>query len=98
MVSLEPLNLTPVLLLYVAMAEFEVPVTHCEVWAVTTAFDSDSSGQVSEGSENRHTSLYLQQGTAKGLVAVDADTGSYISSTSPALLNQHHHNDEIYAG
>lgn len=28
------------------MAEFEVPVTQCEVWAVTTAFDTDSSGQV----------------------------------------------------
>lgn len=33
-------------LVVAGMAEFEVPVTQCEVWAVTTAFDTDNSGQV----------------------------------------------------
>lgn len=28
------------------MAAFQVPVTQCEIWAMTTAFDTDGSGQV----------------------------------------------------
>ncbi|CAM9312688.1 unnamed protein product [Ectocarpus fasciculatus] len=28
------------------MAAFEVPVTQCEVWVVTTAFDTDNRGQI----------------------------------------------------
>lgn len=35
--------------LTVGMAEFEVPVTKCEVWVVTTAFDADNRGQVGRG-------------------------------------------------
>lgn len=37
------------------MAEFEVPVTKCEVWVVTTAFDTDNRGQVGRGV--KHTLL-----------------------------------------
>lgn len=36
----------------VGMATFEVPVTPHELWAVTTAFDTDNSGQVSEASKD----------------------------------------------
>ncbi|CAM9486908.1 unnamed protein product [Scytosiphon promiscuus] len=92
------------------MAEFAVPVTQCEVWAVTTAFNADNSGQISldkliqffrdgglcEGRRRIVRDLFRKLDTSnKGSVALGRVQETCNFHGSPAVMNGKAHEKEL---